>query len=187
MKSSAISRLRRLIRLRSVSQPERPLPDAATAVAIIMDGNGRWAARRGLPPLAGHRAGTRALRRTVEAAPDLGVRSLAVYAFSTENWGRPQAEVDDLMTLFAETIEREFPDLHRQGVRVRFVGRRDRCPDSLRALMDDMEQRTAANARLDLWVAFDYGSRAEIVHAVRDLIAAGVAPDEVDEERLGSH
>jgi undecaprenyl diphosphate synthase len=180
--------LRSIGRLRRAGPAPQP-PAAATArnVAIIMDGNGRWAARRGLPPLAGHRAGTRALRRTVEAAPDLGVRSLAVYAFSTENWGRPQAEVDDLMTLFAETIEREFPDLHRQGVRVRFVGRRDRCPDSLRALMDDMEQRTAANTRLDLWVAFDYGSRAEIVHAVRDLIAAGIAPEEVDEERLGSH
>jgi len=91
-----------------------------------MDGNGRWAARRGLPLLAGHAAGTRALRRTVEAAPDLGVRSLAVYAFSTENWGRPPDEVEGLMSLFADTIEREFPDLHRQGVRVRFVGRRDR-------------------------------------------------------------
>jgi undecaprenyl diphosphate synthase len=95
--------------------------------------------------------------------------------------------VDDLMTLFAETIEREFPDLHRQGVRVRFVGRRDRCPESLRQLMDDMEGRTRANTRLDLWVAFDYGSRAEILHAVRELIAAGVAPADVDEEALRRH
>jgi undecaprenyl diphosphate synthase len=95
--------------------------------------------------------------------------------------------VDDLMTLFAETIEREFPDLHRQGVRVRFVGRRDRCPQSLRSLMDDMEERTAANTRLDLWVAFDYGARAEILHAVRELIASGVDPADVDEERLRQH
>jgi undecaprenyl diphosphate synthase len=167
--------------------PEPPAAATARNVAIIMDGNGRWAARRGLPPLAGHRAGTRALRRTVEAAPDLGVRSLAVYAFSTENWGRPEREVDDLMTLFAETIEREFPDLHRQGVRVRFVGRRDRCPQSLRSLMDDMEERTVANTRLDLWVAFDYGARAEILHAVRALIASGVDPADVDEERLRQH
>jgi undecaprenyl diphosphate synthase len=156
-------------------------------VAIIMDGNGRWATRRGLPLLAGHRAGTRALRRTVEAAPDLGVRSLVVYAFSTENWGRPHDEVEGLMSLFADTIEREFPDLHRQGVRVRFLGRRDRCPESLRALMDDMETRTAANTRLDLWVAFDYGSRDEIVGAVRALVAAGTAAEDVDEDAVRAH
>jgi undecaprenyl diphosphate synthase len=119
-------RLRRLLRLRRASSLDEPLADSAATVAIIMDGNGRWARRRGLPPLAGHRAGTKALRRTVEAAPDLGVRSLVVYAFSTENWGRPPQEVDDLMELFADTIRDEFPDLHRQGVRVRFVGRRDR-------------------------------------------------------------
>jgi undecaprenyl diphosphate synthase len=156
-------------------------------VAIIMDGNGRWASGRGLPLLAGHRAGTRALKRTVEAAPDLGVRSLAVYAFSTENWGRPQAEVEGLMELFADTIEREFPDLHRQGVRVRFVGRRDRCPETLRALMEDMESRTAANTRLDLWVAFDYGSRAEIVGAVRALIAEGSPAEDIDEDAVRAH
>ena len=180
--------LRSMGRLRRAgAAPEPPAPAVARNVAIIMDGNGRWAARRGLPPVAGHRAGTRALRRTVEAAPDLGVRSLAVYAFSTENWGRPEREVDDLMTLFAETIEREFPDLHRQGVRVRFVGRRDRCPEALRQLMDDMEGRTEANTRLDLWVAFDYGSRAEILRAVRELIAAGVAPADVDEAALRRH
>jgi undecaprenyl diphosphate synthase len=180
--------LQSMRRLRRAGAGQEP-PGAATArnVAIIMDGNGRWAARRGLPLLAGHRAGTRALRRTVEAAPDLGVRSLAVYAFSTENWGRPEREVEDLMALFGETIEREFPDLHRQGVRVRFVGRRDRCPESLRTLMDDMEQRTAENTRLDLWVVFDYGSRAEILHAVRELMAAGGDPAAVDEEQLREH
>ena len=180
--------LRALKRLRRASSGGEPVPaDSARNVAIIMDGNGRWASRRGLPLLAGHRAGTRALKRTVEAAPDLGVRSLAVYAFSTENWGRPQSEVEGLMTLFAETIEREFPDLHRQGVRVRFVGRRDRCPETLRRLMEDMEGRTARNTRLDLWVAFDYGSRAEILHAVRALIAEGVDAADVDEERLRLH
>src|SRR6476469_7309088 len=180
--------LRTMGRLRRAGPaPEPQAPAAAASVAIIMDGNGRWASRRGLPPLAGHRAGTKALRRTVEAAPGLGVRSLAVYAFSTENWGRPEREVDDLMTLFAETIEREFPDLHRQGVRVRFVGRRDRCPETLSRLMEDMEGRTARNTRLDLWVAFDYGSRAEILHAVRALIADGVDAADVDEERLRLH
>jgi undecaprenyl diphosphate synthase len=172
---------------RAQPAPEPQAPAAAASVAIIMDGNGRWASRRGLPPLAGHRAGTKALRRTVEAAPGLGVRSLAVYAFSTENWGRPEREVDDLMTLFTETIEREFPDLDRQGVRVHFVGRRDRCPQSLRELMDDMEERTSGNTRLDLWVAFDYGSRAEILHAMRELMAAGVDPAALDEAALRDH
>jgi undecaprenyl diphosphate synthase len=180
--------LRALKGLRRASPGVEPVPaETARNVAIIMDGNGRWATRRGLPLIAGHRAGTRALRRTVEAAPDLGVRSLAVYAFSTENWGRPQAEVEALMELFADTIEREFPDLHRQGVRVRFLGRRDRCPESLRALMVDMEGRTAANTRLDLWVAFDYGSRAEIVAAVRELMEAGTAAADVDEDAVRAH
>ena len=163
------------------------LPVSAATVAIIMDGNGRWARRRGLPTAAGHRAGTRALRRTVEAAPDLGVRSLAVYAFSTENWGRPEDEVAELMTLFADTIRREFPDLHRQGVRVRFVGRRDRCPPELLEQMREMEERTAGNQRLDLWVAFDYGARDEIVNAIRGLIASGVRPGDVDELSVASH
>src|SRR5438067_9222467 len=180
--------LRTMGRLRRAQPaPEPQAPAAAASVAIIMDGNGRWASRRGLPPLAGHRAGTKALRRTVEAAPGLGVRSLAVYAFSTENWGRPEREVDDLMTLFAETIEREFPDLHRQGVRVRFVGRRDRCPASLLELMEDIELRTAANTRLDLWVAFDYGGRAELVAAARALLRDGVPADQVDEAALRAH
>ncbi len=108
-----------------------------------MDGNARWARSHGIPLLGGHQAGTRALRRLVEAAPELGVSSVAVYAFSTENWGRPAEEVADLMELFEETIREQFPDLHEQGVQVHFIGRRDRCPATLRALMEDMEERTA--------------------------------------------
>jgi len=182
--AAAVERLRRLIRLRRVTSLEPELPESASAVAIIMDGNGRWARRRGLPLLAGHRAGTRALRRTVEAAPDLGVRSLAVYAFSTENWGRPSQEVDDLMALFAETIREQFPDLHRQGVCVHFIGRRDRCSQELLDLMEDMEQRTRDNRRMDLWVAFDYGGRDELVAAARTLVAERVAADAIDEQAL---
>jgi undecaprenyl diphosphate synthase len=169
---------------RTARDEEAAAPRTASAVAIIMDGNGRWARRRRLPRLAGHRAGTRALRRTVEAAPGLGVRSLAVYAFSTENWGRPHDEVSDLMELFAHTIVHEFPELDRQGVRIRFVGRRDRCSERLAALMEEMEARTAGNRRLDLWVAFDYGARDEIVHAARRLAEDGLAPEEVDEEAV---
>src|SRR5262245_21311978 len=151
-----------------------------------MDGNGRWADRRGLPVAEGHRAGTRALRRTVEAAIDLGIGSLAVYAFSTENWTRPADEVEDLMAIFGETIERELPDLAEQGVRSRFMGRRDRAPDSLRAQMETLEHETAANSRLHLWIAFDYGGRAELVEAARRLVADGVTADEVGEEWLAA-
>jgi len=152
-----------------------------------MDGNGRWARSRGLPPAAGHRAGTRALRRTVEAAIDLGVQHLAVYAFSTENWSRPQEEVDALMEIFAETIERELPDLAEQGVRVRFIGRRDRAPQDLRLRMEAMEDRTALNARLALWIAFDYGGRAELVEAVRRIAESGVDPREIDENVVAAN
>ena len=143
-----------------------------------MDGNGRWAERQGLPVAEGHRAGTRALRRTVEAAIDLGVETLIVYAFSTENWSRPEGEVEDLMEIFGETIERELPDLARQGVRARFLGRRDRAPDELRAQMEGLEEETAHNDRLNLWIAFDYGGRAELIEAARRLVEAGVEPDE---------
>jgi undecaprenyl diphosphate synthase len=158
--------------------------ELARAVAIILDGNGRWAEQQGLPIAEGHRAGTRALRRTVEAAIDLGVRSLAVYAFSTENWARPSGEVEDLMEIFGETIDRELPDLAAQGVRTRFVGRRDRAPDELRAKMEELESSTAANDRLHLWIAFDYGGRAEILDAVRGLLADDA--DDVDEDRFRS-
>ena len=158
--------------------------EEARTVAIIMDGNGRWAERRGLPVAAGHQAGTRALRRTVEAAIDLGLETLVVYAFSTENWSRPAGEVDSLMDIFGETIERELPDLVRQGVRTRFIGRRDRASAELREQMARLEEETAANDRLNLWVALDYGGRAEIVEAARRLVEAGIDPSEMDENVL---
>lgn len=175
-----------LDRIRSIRRPEtgRLVPSTATSVAIIMDGNARWAKLRGLPTLSGHHAGVRALRRTVEAAPDLGIRSLVVYAFSTENWTRPDEEVNGLMDLFARTIEREFMDLHRQGVRIRFIGRRDRVSQRIRTLMDDMEVRTKDNERLDLFVAFDYGGRAEIIDACRRIVEDGLRPDEIDENAI---
>ena len=152
-----------------------------------MDGNGRWAEQRGLPVAEGHRAGTKALRRTVEAAIDLGVESLAVYAFSTENWSRPIDEVEDLMEIFGETIERELPDLAKEGVRVRFVGRRDRAPDSLLARMVALEEETIENDRLRLWICFDYGGRAELVEAVRRIAASGATADAIDEELIAEH
>jgi len=151
-----------------------------------MDGNGRWAENRGLPVAEGHRAGTKSLRRTVEASIDLGVESLTVYAFSTENWTRPSDEVDALMVIFEETIERELPDLAAQGVKVRFIGRRDRAPQALRDRMAAMEAETAGNDRIDLWVAFDYGGRAELVDAARRLIDSGAPAADLDEDAFAA-
>ena len=160
---------------------ESELSDRARSVAIIMDGNGRWARRRGLSVAEGHRAGTKALRRAVEAAIELDVESLAVYAFSTENWSRTRDEIDTLMEIFGETIDREFPDLVRQGVRVRFIGRRDRAPDELQRKMASLERQTTENTRLRLWIAFDYGGRAEIVEAARQARRVRCRAEEIDE------
>ena len=151
-----------------------------------MDGNGRWAAARGLPVEAGHREGTRALRRTVEAAIDLGITTLAVYAFSTENWSRPPDEVAALMVILGETIEKELPDLAQQGVRTRFFGRRDRVPDDLRERMADLERQTEALSTLGLWIAFDYGGRAELIEATRRCIEDGLSADEIDEAAIAA-
>ena len=158
----------------------------AKTVAIIMDGNGRWATARGLPVEAGHREGTRALRRTVEAAIDLGITTLAVYAFSTENWSRPPDEVAALMVILGETIDKELPDLAQQGVRTRFFGRRDRVPDDLRERMADLERKTEDLSTLGLWIAFDYGGRAELIEATRRCIEDGLAADEIDEAAIVS-
>jgi undecaprenyl diphosphate synthase len=151
-----------------------------------MDGNGRWAESRGLPVEAGHREGTRALRRTVEAAIDLGVVTLVVYAFSTENWSRPDTEVADLMEILSETIDRELPDLAEQGVRTRFLGRRDRVDAWLETKMRGLEDGTAHLDTLQLWIAFDYGGRAELVQAARRLVEDGIRPSDVDEDSLAA-
>jgi undecaprenyl diphosphate synthase len=164
--------------------PEEHLPEVAHAVAIIMDGNGRWAAEHGVSVADGHRAGSRALRPVVEAAIDLGIESLAVYAFSTENWARSPDEVTALMDTFGETIDRELEDLAGQGVRCRFLGRRDRAPEWLRAKMAELEEATADKAKLQLWIAFDYGGRAELVDAARRLLESGSDPEDVDEAAL---
>ena len=166
--------------------PEEHLPEVAHAVAIIMDGNGRWASEHEVSVAEGHRAGSRALRPVVESAIDLGIDSLAVYAFSTENWSRHVDEVEALMEIFGETIDRELEDLATQGVRCRFVGRRDRAPDWLLAKMEHLEAATADKSKLQLWIAFDYGGRAELVDATRRLLESGSEPDEVDEAALAA-
>ena len=165
---------------RTSARPEGPARAVPESVAIIMDGNGRWARRRRLPTAAGHRAGAKALRRVVRAAGDMGVRDLTVFSFSTENWSRPQDEVEDLMVLFSELIDREVPDLDAEGVSIRFIGRLDQLGDDLRAKIDQAEARTARHERMRLFIAMNYGGRAEIVDAARRFAAEAPpgAPDE---------
>ena len=140
---------------------------AARYVAIITDGNGRWAAERGLPVVEGHRAGADTVKARLRDAVDLGIRELTVYSFSTENWGRPPEEVAALMEMFAERIRTETPELEEEGVRMRFVGRRDRVSPALVEAMEGAEAQTASGDRLTLFIAFDYGGRNEIIDAAR--------------------
>ncbi|MDQ6915624.1 MAG: polyprenyl diphosphate synthase [Actinomycetota bacterium] len=137
-------------------------------VAIITDGNGRWAQSRGLPVIEGHRAGADTVKARLRDAVDLGVRELTVYSFSTENWARPREEVEGLMAMFAERIDRETPELREEGVRMRFIGRREGVSEELVGRIDWAEATTAANDRITLFVAFNYGGRAEILDAARN-------------------
>nr|WP_126629335.1 polyprenyl diphosphate synthase [Dictyobacter alpinus] len=156
-------------------------------IAIIMDGNGRWATKRHLPRLAGHKAGVTALRRVVECAADENIQMLSVYAFSTENWGRPQPEVEGLMRLFWETIRSDLEKLHRDGVRLRHLGRLyDLSPDIQKAVRESVEL-TKDNTRIGLNVCFNYGGRAELVDAVRQIIADGRDPETISEEMISSY
>jgi undecaprenyl diphosphate synthase len=150
-------------------------------VAIIMDGNGRWAQRRRLPRAAGHRAGVEVLTPILEAAGTAGVKTLTLYAFSTENWARPEDEVDTLMTLFLETARDKVPELNARGARLHFLGRREHLPASVLEAMQEAEDLTAANGDLDVFVALNYGGRSEIVDAARRIVAEGLSPEEVDE------
>jgi undecaprenyl diphosphate synthase len=137
----------------------------ADYVAIITDGNGRWAQQRGLPVIEGHRAGADVVKERLRDAVDLGIKELTVYSFSTENWTRPKEEVDGLMAMFAERIDRETPELNDEGVRMRFIGRRDGLSEELTGRMDWAERETEGNDRITLFVAFNYGGRAEILDA----------------------
>jgi len=141
-------------------------------VAVIMDGNGRWAQSRRLPIAAGHRAGVKALRRIIERALDHGIEELTIFSFSTENWRRPPEEVAALIDLFVEMIRKEAPDLRERGVRMRFIGRRTGVPPTLIECIDESEQLTAGGERMTLYVAFNYGGRAELLDAARALAAA---------------
>jgi undecaprenyl diphosphate synthase len=150
---------------------------AARYVAIIMDGNARWATERGVPVLDGHRRGAQTLKQTVRDAVSLDLLELTVYAFSTENWSRPRWEVEGLMAMFAELIESETPELDEEGVRMRFIGRRGGVSEELLDRMAWAEEKTAGNSRMTLFVAFNYGGRAEIVDAARRFPAEGEEED----------
>ncbi len=164
-------------------------PRKVEHVAIIMDGNGRWATRRGLPRLVGHRKGAARVREIVDICPDIGVKYLTLYAFSTENWKRAEAEVSGLMSLFRRYIMREAERLHENRVRVRFIGDRSRLDPRLIQLMADLEEKTAKNDHLNLTIALNYGGRDELTRAMKtlaeDAAEGRVAPEDINEQSIG--
>ena len=168
-----------------------PAPGLPAHVAIIMDGNGRWAQQRRRPRMIGHRAGARAVNRTIDFCLERGIAALTLFAFSSENWGRPQEEVDALMKLFLGALDREVDELDRRGVRVRFIGERSRFAAGIVQRMQRAEQRTAGNDAMTLNVAASYGGRQDIAHAARLLaeqVAAGaLQPGQIDEDLIGRH
>jgi len=158
-----------------------------THVAIIMDGNGRWALSRGLPRLAGHRAGTENLRRIIRACVEFGIKYLTIYAFSTENWGRPPEEVDGLMHILEDVIDKELAELHKEGVQLRHIGRLERLDPKLQEKVLEAIDLTKNNDRLILNVAFNYGGRDEIICAIQRIIKDGVKPEEVSSNLVSKY
>jgi undecaprenyl diphosphate synthase len=156
-------------------------------VAIIMDGNGRWAKKRGLPREAGHRAGVENLRRVIDACVEFGIKILTIYAFSTENWGRPEREVRGLMRIFSRVLDQELEELHEQGVCLHHLGDLTGIEPELKGKVLHAIGKTAGNERLILNVAFNYGGRAEILHAVREMLADSVSPDDLTEELFSAY
>ena len=171
----------------AIARMQGPQAHVPRHIAIIMDGNGRWARQRGLPRLAGHRAGTENIRRIVTECVEQNVRYLTLYAFSSENWSRPAYEVEGLMRILGEFIDRETTKLHEQGVQIRHLGRLDGLAEGLRRKIRYAVEHTRANTRLTLAVALNYGGRADIVDAVRALVAQGVDPNAIDEQCIAEH
>jgi undecaprenyl diphosphate synthase len=173
-----------------VPQPPKRAPGTPRHVAVIMDGNGRWAARRALPRHVGHRAGVKAVRAVVEGCARRGVEALTLFAFSSENWGRPAEEIARLMELFVEAMEREVDELHRNGIRVRFIGDLSTLRPELRASIAEAEARTSANRNLTVFIALSYGGRWDIAQAARRLAervrAGALEPAAIDETTLGA-
>lgn len=172
----------------SPSIPSADLPhNIPTHVAIIMDGNGRWATSRGLPRMMGHRAGTENLRSIIKASVEFGIQYLTIYAFSTENWGRPNDEVEGLMHILSDVIDNELEELNNEGVQIRHIGRIDRMQEDLRRKVLNAVKATRENRRLVLCVAWNYGSRDEIVYAIQHLIADGKQIEEIDEDLVSQY
>jgi len=163
------------------------LSEVPTHVAIIMDGNGRWARERGLPRMAGHRAGTDNIRLIIERFADYGVQCLTLYAFSTENWARPKAEVNGLMRILSRVIKRETNNFHKEGIRLLHLGRLDGLSSKLQEQVLDAIELTKGNRRMTVCIAFNYGGRAEILDAVRRLMTNGVDPQGLDEASFGRY
>ena len=168
-------------------QSAEKLNKIPTHIAIIMDGNGRWAAARGLPRLAGHRAGTENLRRVIRACVEFGIQYLTIYAFSTENWGRPKEEVDGLMQIVEDVIDKELGELNKEGVQLRHIGRLEQVNPGLRDKVLSAVELTKNNTRLKLNIAFNYGGRDEIVCAIRGMLNNGVKPDDVTEQLISQY
>lgn len=164
-----------------------PLERVPRHVAIIMDGNGRWAISRGLPRLAGHKAGTENLRRVIRASVEFGIKYLTIYAFSTENWGRPPEEVQGLLHILEDVIDRELGELHKEGVQLRHIGRLERLSAALQDKVLSAVEMTRNNDRLVLNVAFNYGGRDEIVQAIQRMMKDGVQPDQVTDELVSQY
>ncbi len=171
----------------AVAGASDPLGLVPQHVAIIMDGNGRWAATRGLPRIAGHERGTDNIRRITYAAAELGIKYLTLWAFSTDNWRRPTDEIEGIMRILGEVIERETEELHRQGAQLRHIGSLDGLRPDLSRAVQDAIARTQQNDRLVLTLAFNYGGRQELVAAIRDLVASGVAAEDITEDRVSAH
>ena len=170
-----------------VSNDHNFMDEIPTHVAIIMDGNGRWARERRLPRLAGHRAGVDNLRRVLEACVEFGIQYLTIFAFSTENWDRPPVEVRGLLKILEEVIDTEIAELHKNGVQLRHMGRLDRLQPALQEKICRAIELTQDNQKLILNVAWNYGGRDEIVHAIQKMLADGISPEEVDEELVSSY
>jgi len=170
-----------------VTEQKKRIPHLPHHVAIIMDGNGRWAQQRGLPRHAGHRAGTENIRRIIECFAEYEVKYLTLFAFSTENWGRPRTEVNALLRLIGRAINREVKALHENGVRLRHLGRLDPLSPKLQKQVQDAIDLTKDNQRMTVSVAFNYGGRAEIIDAIRRIVADGVQADRIDDELLHSY
>jgi len=170
-----------------VTAAKKKIPHLPDHIAIIMDGNGRWAQKRGLPRLEGHQAGVENLRSVIKYFNKLNLKYLTLYGFSTENWKRPKEEIDGLLRLLQEAIDKETLELHKNGIRIRHLGRLEKLPAGFQRAITKAVELTKDNKRMTVSFAFDYGGRAEIVDAVRKIIAEGVPPQKIDEQLFDSH